>query len=105
MSVLRHRNRIVAQSRSSRSRAFAIPFLLSCLHVTPSRLVAQQAPPANVLTLRGLLDSVQAGHPMTSAAESRVRAARGSRVTAGAFGNPTLSYQVEGTPFPGERPI
>ncbi|MEP7002756.1 MAG: TolC family protein, partial [bacterium] len=105
MSVQRHCNRTATQAHSSRAGAFAIPLLLSCLHFSPSRLVAQQAPAPSVLTLRSLLDSVQAGHPMTSAAESRVRAARGSRVTAGTFGNPTLSYQVDDTPFPGGRPI
>jgi cobalt-zinc-cadmium efflux system outer membrane protein len=57
-----------------------------------------------VLTLRALLDSVQT-HPTSLAAESRVRAARGSRVTAGAFGNPMLSYQVDQTPFPGGHPL
>ena len=65
-----------------------------------------QAPvPARTgLTLRALLDSVQ-NHPSSLAADSRVRAARGSRVTAGTFGNPTLSYLVDQTPFPGGQPL
>ena len=39
------------------------------------------------------------------AADNRVRAAEGSRVTARAFGNPILTYSVDQTPFPGGRPI
>jgi cobalt-zinc-cadmium efflux system outer membrane protein len=62
--------------------------------------VAQQ-----VLTLRALLDSVRNGYPAVRAADSHVRAAAGSRTTAGAFGNPVVGYQVDQTPFPGGRPI
>jgi len=57
-----------------------------------------------VLTLRALLDSVR-NHPTSLAVESRVRAAQGSRVAAGTFGNPVLSYQVDQTPFPGGRSL
>ena len=60
------------------------------------------APP---LTLRALLDSVRANHPMVRAGERRVLAAQGSRITARAFGNPIVSYQVYQTPFPGGRPL
>ncbi len=51
-----------------------------------------QAPPP--LSLRAVLDSVTARYPLVLAAQARIRAARGSRVTAGAFGNPILGYQV-----------
>lgn len=51
--------------------------------------------------MRELLDSVQAHHPLVEAARARVRAARGSRVTAGAFGNPTLAFGVDNEPLPG----
>lgn len=53
------------------------------------------------VTLRELLDSVRAGHPTVAAAQARVRAARGMRTTAGAFGNPMLALDVEGAPLPG----
>jgi outer membrane protein, heavy metal efflux system len=65
--------------------------------------IAGSAPP--VLTLRALLDSVRSNHPSLRAAESRVRAAEGSRTTARAFGNPIIGYQVDQTPFPGGRPL
>jgi cobalt-zinc-cadmium efflux system outer membrane protein len=58
-----------------------------------------------VLTLRALLDSVRSNHPSVRAAESRVRAAEGSRTTARTFGNPVIGYQVDQTPFPGGGPI
>ena len=56
---------------------------------------------ARQLALRELLDSVQMRHPLIEAARARVRAARGSRVTAGAFGNPTFGLDVENAPLPG----
>ena len=51
-----------------------------------------QAPPP--LGLRAVLDSVTARYPLVLAAQAQIRAAQGSRVTAGAFGNPILGYQV-----------
>jgi cobalt-zinc-cadmium efflux system outer membrane protein len=53
------------------------------------------------LTLRDILGSSLARHPLAGAAEARVRAARGARTTARSFGNPVLSYDVENAPFPG----
>lgn len=53
------------------------------------------------VTLLSVLAAVTVNHPLVSAAEARMRAARGSRTTAGAFGNPVLTYQVENAPFPG----
>jgi cobalt-zinc-cadmium efflux system outer membrane protein len=61
------------------------------------------APPA--LTLRALLDSVRTNHPGVRATDARIRAAEGSRVTAGTLSNPVLGYQVDQTPFPGSRPL
>lgn len=52
------------------------------------------------LTLRALLDMVRDGHPTIQAAQARIRAAEGTRATAGRLGNPVLSYQVENTAFP-----
>ena len=87
----------------SRTRILAMSLLFLLLHPDRMPLCAQAQ--ASVLTLRALLDSVLAGHPMAAAAEARVRAARASRITAGALGNPILSYQVENTPFPGGKPL
>ena len=103
MPVMRPCTPFAERVPPSRTRilAMSLPFLL--LHPDRTTLAAQGQ--ASVLTLRALLDSVQAGHPVAAAAEARVRAARASRITAGAFGNPTLSYQVENTPFPGGRPL
>jgi cobalt-zinc-cadmium efflux system outer membrane protein len=53
------------------------------------------------LTLRALFDTVAATHPLVRAAESRRRAAEGARTTAGALGNPVLSYQVDHAPSAG----
>jgi cobalt-zinc-cadmium efflux system outer membrane protein len=79
---------------------------LVCASAAAHAAQAQTSPaPGLPLTLRALLDSVRASHPLVRAAESRVRAAEGSRVTAGAFANPILSYQVDQTPFPGGRPL
>lgn len=51
------------------------------------------------------MDSVRANYPAIQTTESRVRAAQASRVTAGAFGNPVISYETDQTPFPGGRPL
>jgi cobalt-zinc-cadmium efflux system outer membrane protein len=66
---------------------------------------AASAQVASPLTLRAVLDSVRANHPTVQAADSRIRAAEGTRVTARAFGNPVVSYQVDQTPFPSGRPL
>jgi outer membrane protein, heavy metal efflux system len=66
--------------------------------VRASRYLTRQPSP---LTLIALLTVVRAEHPLVAAAQARVRAARGTRTTAGAFGNPMLSLQVEGAPLPG----
>ncbi|HUQ82758.1 MAG TPA: TolC family protein, partial [Gemmatimonadaceae bacterium] len=56
---------------------------------------------ADVLSLHDVLDSALARHPLAEASRARVRAARGARTSARAFGNPVLSYDVENAPFPG----
>ncbi len=61
------------------------------------------AQPDTRITLGAVLDSVRLGHPLGEAARALVRAARGSRTTAGALGNPVLSYNVENAPFPGRE--
>ncbi|MEO5798776.1 MAG: TolC family protein [Gemmatimonadales bacterium] len=54
-----------------------------------------------VLTLRSLLDSVATQYPRVRMADAAIRAAQGSRRTAGTFGNPMLGVQVENLPLPG----
>ena len=61
--------------------------------------------PTQVLTLQDVLDSALSRHPRARAARARVRAARGARTTARAFGNPVLNYDVENAPFPGGAPV
>ncbi len=56
--------------------------------------------PAPVLTLAGVLLFVRAEHPLIRAAEARIHAAEGTRVTAGRLGNPIVSYQVDNAAFP-----
>src|SRR5215831_5727450 len=74
-----------------------------------ARPVAAQtalSPPApRTITLHDVLDSALTRHPLSQAAGARVNAARGARTTAGAIGNPVLSYDVENAPFPGGDPI
>jgi cobalt-zinc-cadmium efflux system outer membrane protein len=82
------------------------PLLLALAAVTavgvPS---AGQAPlAARPLTLRQVFDSVASHHPLVQAAQARVRAARGSSVTAGLLGNPVFTYQVDNAQLPGGPP-
>ena len=51
-------------------------------------------PPERALDLHTVLDSVVARHPTILAARARLRAAAGTRQTAGQLGNPTLAYDV-----------
>jgi cobalt-zinc-cadmium efflux system outer membrane protein len=85
-------------------RTLALAAFVLSIHTPGVRAQAvSSARPA--LTLRALLDSVRVNHPALFAANSRVRAARGSRISAGVFGNPTVAYLVDQTPFPGSRPL
>ncbi|MGH7695161.1 MAG: TolC family protein [Gemmatimonadaceae bacterium] len=76
---------------------------LAFLASATASVSAQSAVHDSRITLRVVLDSVRLGHPLSEAARARVRAARGSRTTAGALGNPILSYDVENAPFPGRE--
>lgn len=73
--------------------------------ISASALGAQPAGPSashgNSLTLLSVLRAVTDAHPLVVAAEARVAAARARRSTAGTFGNPVLTYQVENAGFPG----
>src|SRR5258705_4380007 len=64
-------------------------------------LIAQDTLGREPVSLFQVLDSVTARHPSLAAADARVRAARGSRSTAGTLGNPLLMYNVENAPLPG----
>ncbi|MFL5583069.1 MAG: TolC family protein [Gemmatimonadaceae bacterium] len=59
------------------------------------------APDEPPIALHDVLVRAVAQSPLVEAARSRVRAAEGARITARAFGNPILTYQVENAPFPG----
>jgi outer membrane protein, heavy metal efflux system len=90
----------------ARHRRFRLAAILLTLLGSAPPIRGQSAGSAQtVLTLKAVLDSVRANHPSVLAADSRVRAAEGSRVTAKALSNPILGYQVDQTPFPGGRPI
>src|SRR2546430_2833686 len=81
-----------------------IPLLVLCAAVTAAGttpLIAQDTLGREPVSLLQVLDSVAARHPSLAAAEARVRAARGSRSTAGTLGNPLLMYNVENAPLPG----
>ena len=78
--------------------------VIALLLLLPPNLVAQRdGSPGQQLDLRAVLDSVALHHPTVLAARARVRAALGSRQTAGQFGNPMLGYEVDGAPFPGQH--
>ena len=66
---------------------------------------ARNVPGDRALTLRALLVSVAAGHPLVAAARARVRAAEAARTTAGTFSNPVLGFEVDNTPFPWNHSI
>ncbi|MEO8563520.1 MAG: TolC family protein [bacterium] len=72
-----------------------------------TRATSAQSSSATTSTTRWTLESVLRAaldrHPLILAADARVRAARGGRIAAGAFGNPTVTYQVENAGFPGRE--
>jgi outer membrane protein, heavy metal efflux system len=74
--------------------------LVFCAAVTAATtpLIAQDTLGREPVALLQVLDSVAARYPTLQAARSRIRAARGSRSTAGTLGNPILMYQVENAP-------
>ena len=53
------------------------------------------------LTLSRVIRLVTQRHPLVLAAEARITAARGARLTAGSWANPILTYEVENAPWPG----
>ncbi len=78
--------------------------LVFCAAVTAAGttpLIAQDTLGREPVSLLQVLDSVAARYPSLEAARARIRAARGSRSTAGTLGNPILMYGVENAPLPG----
>ncbi len=78
--------------------------LVFCAAVTAAGttpLIAQDTLGREPVSLLHVLDSVAARYPSLEAARARIRAARGSRSTAGTLGNPILMYQVDNQPLPG----
>ncbi len=55
------------------------------------------------VSLPDVLRAATRNNPLIEAALARVRAARGSRRAAGAFPNPTMTYQVENSAYPGRE--
>jgi len=81
-----------------------ILLLVVCAAVTAAGttpLIAQDSLGREPVSLLQVLDSVAARYPSLEAARARIRAARGSRSTAGTLGNPILMYQVDNQPLPG----
>lgn len=89
------------------SHAFVRGLLALAVVGLAAPAVAQRSTvaPTSPLTLRALLDAVRDGHPTIQAARARIRAAEGSRASAGRLGNPILSYQVDNTSFSGAGSI
>jgi outer membrane protein, heavy metal efflux system len=86
-----------------RSGALALGCVVAMASVCDAQLAASARPAETraPLTLRSVLSIASRSNPLVTAAEGRLRAARGSRITAGTFGNPIVTYQVENAPFPG----
>jgi cobalt-zinc-cadmium efflux system outer membrane protein len=70
-----------------------------------SALAQGPAAAGGSLDLRAVLDSVVATHPAIRAAQARLRAATGSRQTAGQYANPVLAFGVDNTAFPGGQSL
>jgi outer membrane protein, heavy metal efflux system len=68
---------------------------------------AQTVPPPvdREWTFEAVLKSALAQHPLVEAAQARVAAAQGGRVTAGTFPNPVGTVWVENAAFPGQRQV
>jgi len=78
-----------------------LPVFCAAAFAATTPLIAQDTLSREPVSLLQVLDSVAARYPSLEAARARIRAARGSRSTAGTLGNPVLMYQVENAPLPG----
>ena len=82
-------------------RILSLVFCAAVAAAGTTPLIAQDTLGREPVSLLQVLDSVAARYPSLEAARARVRAARGSRSTAGTLGNPILMYQVDNQPLPG----
>src|SRR5207247_9780180 len=82
-------------------RILSLVFCAAITAAGTTPLIAQDTLGREPVSLLQVLDRVAARHPSLAAADARVRAARGSRSTAGTLGNPMLMYDVENAPLPG----
>lgn len=67
------------------------------------RTTLQQPSTLQRLTADSVIAIVVKSNPRVSAAAYEIAAAKGSRRSAGTWTNPTVSYQVENTGFPGQK--
>jgi cobalt-zinc-cadmium efflux system outer membrane protein len=80
------------------------PTVATAQGVTVSRLQpAASDAAANVWTLERVVAAAMSRHPLLEAAEARVEAARGDRLTASTLPNPLGTVWVENAPFPGSH--
>lgn len=101
-SSARHFGASMHDIRFSKPAAFvraSVRVIFALVISAPTHAVIAQA--STAWTLESVLRAAVVQHPLVDAADARTRAARGGRVTAGAFGNPVLTYQVENAAFPG----
>src|SRR2546430_6800936 len=82
-------------------RILSLVFCAAITAAGTTPLIAQDTLGREPVSLLQVLDRVAARPPSLAAADARVRAARGSRSTAGTLGNPMLMYDVENAPLPG----
>ena len=80
---------------SARCSVIALAVALAAAAVSAEAQATLPPPLFPPLSLRVVLDSVAAQYPLVLAAQARIRAAQGSRISAGAFSNPVVGYQVD----------
>ena len=79
-------------------RTRALLALMAITAFTTSARAQEAAPQQNALTVEAAIARALATHPRIGAAQQSVRAARGTRLTARSWTNPTLNYQSESMP-------
>lgn len=81
---------------SSLARLAAMPLVVLCFSTTVAQ-AQERLEQRSTLTLKAGISRALATHPRVGAAAEAVRAARGSRLTARSWTNPTFNYQSEGS--------
>lgn len=92
----------VSQRAVSRPRIGPLLLCAGLLAGPGASVALAQAPSGAGLTLHQVVQAALDRSPLLAAAEARVRAARGVRLTARSLPNPVLTYQVENAAFPGQ---